>query len=222
MKIQNIIAGILLLVFASCGETTTIGKYKKEALSSNFSYVILKDLSNNLLEKNELFVEINEKITVGQIATLAEKLFETKEKQRRFYIFYILSGSGDNASAWAISHFDPELEIEILGSTAKQDTTSNKLADAVEGEIIGKWHEEKYTSSNYVIYKKDNKTFIRTIFKDGTEMDDELKEKKLDKRTRYDLKERSSSGEYFILNTDGGLEFYNSENKNFTTATKIP
>lgn len=211
-----------ILLLTTCNNNTgTIGKYKKEPLPDHFTYTIVKDESNAAIEKNELTVEINQKITVGQIATLADELYSSKPKQRRFYIFYILSGSGDNSSAWAISHFDPQVEIEIMGSTAKQDSISNKLADAVDGEVVGKWQEEKYTSSKYVIYKKDNKTFIKTIFKDGEDMDDELQEKKLAHGTQYNLKEGGSNGEYFILNTRGELEFYNSENKRFTTAKTI-
>jgi hypothetical protein len=220
MKNLILIVLMTVLFLASC-DSGTIGKYKKEPLSDNFSYNVIEDKSNVALEKNQLTLEINQKLTEGQIATLAEKLLNSKEKQRRFYIFYQLSGMKKGSGAWATSHFDPELEIEIIGSTSQQDDNSDKIADAViDGEVIGKWHEEQYTSSNYVIYKKDNKIFIKTIFKSGQVSDEELKEKKVGNGTRYDYKEGGFNGEYFIINSDGGLEFYNSENKNFTTASK--
>lgn len=216
--ILTVVTSVILL--ASC-DSGTIVKYKKEPLPDDFTYNILEDRSNEALEKNELTVEINKKITVEQIATLADKFFSSKSKQRRFYIFYLLPGMKAGSGAWATSHFDPELEIEIIGSTSQQDDNSDKLADAViDGDVIGKWHEEQYTSSNYVIYKKDNKIFIKTIYKSGQVSDEELKEKKVGNGTRYDYKEGGFNGEYFIINSDGGLEFYNSENKNFTTASK--
>lgn len=217
MKNLILTAVTTVLLLASC-DSGTIGKYKKEALPDNFSYNIIEDKSNEALEKNQLTIEINQKITEGQIATLAEKLFDSKPKQRRFYIFIQLQNA---SGAWAISHFDPELDIQILGSTSQQDDNANAKADEkIDGEVVGKWREEKYTSSNYVIFKKDSKIFIRTIFKNGQTSDEELKEKKVNTGTRYDYKEGGYNGEYFILNNDGGLEFYNSENKNFTTATK--
>lgn len=219
---KNLIFTVVTSVFllSSC-DSGTIGKYKKEPLPDDFTYNILEDRSNEALEKNELTVEINKKITVEQIATLADKFFSSKSKQRRFYIFYLLPGMKAGSGAWATSHFDPELEIEIIGSTSQQDDNSDKVADAViDGEVIGKWHEEQYTSSNYVIYKKDNKIFIKTIFKNGQISDEELKEKKVGNGTRYDYKQGGYNGEYFILNSDGGLEFYNSEDKKFTTASK--
>lgn len=215
-----ILTAVTIILFLSSCDNGTIGNYKKEPLPDDFTFNIIEDKSNEALEKNQLTIEINKKITVEQIATLADKFFSSKTKQRRFYIFYLLPGMKDGSGAWATSHFDPELEIEIIGSTPQQDTKSSQLADAVDGEVIGKWHEEQYTSSNYIIYKKDNKIFIKTIFKNGQTSDEELKEKKVNNGIRYEYKEGGFNGEYFILNSDGGLEFYNSENKNFTTATK--
>ncbi|WP_353150392.1 hypothetical protein [Chryseobacterium sp.] len=65
--------------------------------------------SNHNIEKNQLEVEINQKLTKGQLATLAEELYNTKDKQRRFYIFYNLKGNENGFMTWATSHFDPEL-----------------------------------------------------------------------------------------------------------------
>lgn len=87
--------------------------------------------------------------------------------------------------------------------------------------IIGKWHEEQYTSADYVLFKKDSQTFIKTIFKDGQTSDEELKSRKTSTGTRYDYKTGDNNGEYFVVNNSGELEFYNKEKKKFTTATKI-
>ncbi len=127
----------------------------------------------------------------------------------------------DGSGAWATSHFDPELKIDIIGATPKEEAAANATADKVEGEIVGKWHEEQYTSANYVIFRKDNKTFVRTIFKNGQTSDEELKCKKGSNGIRYDYKEGEMYGEYFILKNSGELQFYNKANKRFTTATKL-
>jgi len=216
-KLTYLLFAFILLI--SCSGNTKIGKYTKEPLPENFSYEIIKDESDADLEKNQLEVEISGKLTEGQIATLAEELFNSKDQQRRFYIFYKLKGVENSVAAWATSHFDPELEIDIIGSTTAEDINKDKLSEKIDGEVIGKWDENKYTFSNLIIYKKDNKTFIRTIFKNGQTSDVELNEKKTDKGIRYDYKDGGYNGEYFILNNDNGLELYNSENKNFTTAT---
>lgn len=216
-KLACLLFAFTLLI--SCGENTKIGKYTKEALPESFSYEIIKDESNTAIEKNQLEVEISEKLTEGQIATLAEELYNSKDQQRRFYIFYKLKGVENSVAAWATSHFDPELKIDITGSTTAEDLNKDKLSEKIDGEVIGKWDENKYTFSNLIIYKKDNKTFIKTVFKNGQTSDEELKESKTEKGIRYDYKNGGYNGEYFILNNQNGLELYNSENKNFTTAT---
>ncbi|MBO9702517.1 MAG: hypothetical protein J7604_20065 [Sporocytophaga sp.] len=219
MKKLFLITVAIISFLTSCD--STIGKYKKEALPDDFTYKVIEDNSDEALEKNQLTIEINKKITIEQIASLADKLFSSKPKQRRFYIFYLLPGMKSGSGAWAISHFDPDLDIQIIGSSVLEDQNANKISDAViDEEIIGKWREEQYTSSNYIIYKNNNKIFIKTIFKSGGTSDEELKEQKVKKGIRYDYKASGYNGEYFILNAAGELEFYNSENKNFTTATK--
>lgn len=132
MKQLSLLIASLLLFLISC-DSNKIGGYAKESLPSDFSYKILKDASNPALEKNQLTIEINEKISEGQVATLAEKLFKSKDKQRRFYIFYLLPGMKDGVSAWAISHFDPDLKIEIMGATPREETAQHSEADKVEG-----------------------------------------------------------------------------------------
>jgi hypothetical protein len=88
-----ILAFLGFLIFASCNESSTIGKYKKEPLPSDFTYRITKDDSDDASDKNSLIVEISKKLTVEQIATLAEELYNSKSKKRRFYIFYDLANT---------------------------------------------------------------------------------------------------------------------------------
>lgn len=239
IKITSILFAIFLLV--SCRDNTKIGKYTKEALPENFYYEIVKDESDALLEKNQLKVEISEKLTEGQIATLAEELYNSKDSRRRFYIWYKLKDV-DNGSAWATSHFDPELEISINGSTTEEDFNKNKLLEefdnkisvngstADEGKlskkneniIIGKWDENKFSFTNLIIYKKDNKTFLKTIFKNGTVLDDELIENKTPEGIRYNYKEaEANNNEFFILNSEGMLDIYDPIDGKYTTAKSI-
>jgi len=194
--------------------------FNKEELPENFEYRIIKDESNPNIEKNQLQVEINQKLTEGQLATLAEELYNSKDKQRRFYIFYNLKGNENTLMAWATSHFDPELEIAINGSTNAEDNKLQPEAQKVKDNIIGIFNEEDYTFSLYTIYENNGKTFIRTTLKGGESMDNEVEKINSKNGVRYNYKEDISQGEYFILNNDI-LEFYNSENKKFTSANKI-
>ena len=196
------------------GSSDTIGKYTKEELPQNFEYKIIEDQSNPSIEKNQLDVEINQKLTEGQIATLAEELFNTKDQERRFYIFYKLKGI-DNNIAWATSHFDPDLKIEIFGSNYKQDNSMLDSARKVDGNIIGIFDDSKNTNFFYTLYEKDGKKFMKVSFKDGGDMVEELKED----GNKYISKD-SNHGEYYILEGQQ-LDFYNSENTKFSTAPNV-
>ena len=199
-----------------------IGKYKKEPLPEHFSYKIIEDKSNEILDKNQLSLEISQKISIGQLATLASKLYKSKPKRKRFYMFYFLPGMKKNAGAWAITHFDPDLKIEILGTSSGDDTKNELKANKrINGEVIGKWKEEQYTASYYIIYKRNHKYFLRTISKTGQVFDEELSRQVKDKGIKFVYKQGGYNGEYFVINRQGNLDLYNKEGNKFTTARKI-
>jgi len=208
---KNIILILVALILVSC-DNSMIGKYKKEQLPSDFNYSITEDNSNNALEKNQLTIEINMKITVGQIATLADELYKSKPEQRRFYIFYNLKGMDTNKGAWATSHFDPELEIQILGSTEEQDNKTANVSD-ISGEIIGKWRSESsLMGAVLVLYKDSNgKLNMKITFKDGSSMTNEISEET--KQNMKILKDGNSHGEYYIIEQNGNLGMYGNNGK---------
>lgn len=223
VKMKNLILTFLAAFFLliSC-KNESIVKYKKETLPDNFSYKIIQDNSDIIIEKNQLAIEINQKLTEGQIATLAEKLFNSKKKQRRFYIAYLLEGMKYGSGAWATSHYDPELDIQILGSSLIEDENMAKISmEQIDGEVIGKWKEDLYNSYIYIIFKKENKYYLKTIYKNGQTVINELLELKVQKTTKYLYKNGGYDREYFQLNFEGNLELYDKENIKFFTALKV-
>lgn len=214
-----LIVFLVKVIFGS-NSSTTLGKYTKEDLPSNFEYSIIKDESNPSIEKNQLAVEINQKLTEGQLATLAEELYNTKDKQRRFYIFYNLKDNENSIVAWATSHFDPELEIAINGSSNTEDNKMLLDAKKVTGNIIGIFDERNYTFSLYTVYEDNGKTFVKTSFKNGQSMIEEMVKSNVKNGTKLVNKDGGSQGEYYILNNNI-LEFYNKEDKMFTKGGKL-
>lgn len=216
---KNYILILIAFIFStSCGDKSKIGKYTKEELPSEFSYVIVRDESDKALEKNELYVELSDKISEGQIATIANELYNSRDKERRFYIFYTLKEGGRSNSVWAVSHFDPNLEILINGLTATEELSLKKKADNIDGEILGEFFEGEYTLGRYIVFKKIDRLFVKTIFKDGSSMVEEMRESQSQAGIILNPREESN-GEYYIL-TGNTLELYNSDNKRFTVAKK--
>jgi hypothetical protein len=216
---KNLIYILTAIIIVSCSDGSTIGKYKKQPLPADFTYRILEDKSNDALEKNQLVIEISEKITTEQIATLADKLYRSKDKQRRFYIAYLLPGMQLDAGSWATSNFDPELKIEIDGSTAMEDLKTADTSD-VKGTILGKWRCEKSLSGAVlVLYRNsENKLILIMSLKDGARLENEIRESKLNGRTRYN--DDNQHGEYYLLEENGNLGLYGNDGK-FDEAVKI-
>ena len=65
------------------------------------------------------------------------------------------------------------------------------------------------------IYKKEKTTRIRSIYRDGTSSDEEIKASVLNGKKKFQLE--GETYEYFLLNSAGELEFW-SENRNYHTA----
>lgn len=185
-------------------------------------YDIISSMKNDTLKKVNIEVRINKKVDKYVLKSIANEIksdtiLTTYDK---IWIFYYLPDMEIGSGAWATTHFTPNLEVKILGSTEKQDKKAIKKTDGIDGKIIGKWKEEQYTSSVYVIYQKENQVFIRTIFPNSQISDESLIKKNVGEITRYDYKEDGYNGEYFKI-ADGILEFYNSEDKLFTKGTPI-
>lgn len=202
MQLKILLYSILMMLAISCAE----GKYKKEPLPDSFTYSVAEDNSNPVLDKNELVINISEKLSVEQLATLADEVFKSKPRQKRFYIFYELPNT---PGTWATSHFDPDLEISILGFTQEQDEHNKE--DLVDMTIIGKWSTEKFGFT--VIYFKDANQIekIKTIYSAGGESIEDVKSSLIDEETRIDYD--NNHGEYFIIQRDGKLGLYSENGK---------
>jgi len=117
------------------------------------------------------------------------------------------------SAAWATTHFTPDLEISILGATEKED----KVLDAVTVKadvIIGEWRDNRpMAESTMIIFWKAGKLKLKTSFADGSSMEQELMEKKVNGKTRYDYVKKNFFGEYFILESNKNLGMYGRDGK---------
>lgn len=230
-KLQCIIIGLFLL--SSCDQSVNITsdsekKQEKtfpqtEEISEDF-YKIIKETKNVNpafgINKCNIDIELKEKILADKLELVAIKLRETRKTFDKLWISFYLPGMKVDAGAWAIANFTPNLKVEILGTTLDEEKKQKENLDKIDGKIIGTFFEQQYTLATYTVYEKDNKTFIKMVFPDGSSSVDEMRKKTFSKGTRLEYKNGISNGEYFILTKNSVLDFYNAENKKFTTAGK--
>lgn len=192
-------------------------------LPSDFQYVITETRENPASGSNSIFVEINQKLPKEQLGELSEKI-KSEQKYRKVVISYVLP-QNTSGIAWATVSYNPDLKIEIIGSTFEDEKNINEQIKQIKGEIIGLWYEEEYTSSTKVLYKNEGKLFLATFKKQfgSNEISSDnvaITESKHSQGSKLTYK--NEHGEYYVLSSDKQrLMFFNAENKCFTTALPL-
>lgn len=209
-----IVSTLFLAILNSCSN-----------IPDDVKYTIIKEEPNinEVLGVNDCAIEVklNKRIDEKILTEIANQIKKDRRQYTRLWIKYYIEGVDYNAAAWATTHFEPELSVEIIGSSENALKTTIAKTQNIEGVILGKWYEEGYTQASYVLFQKDDKLFMRTIFSNGQEMDDEMSSIKIDTGTKYSCAQSDCNGEYYVVNDKSELEFYNKDNKRFTVAKAI-
>lgn len=226
MKKNIIIITTILLTLNSCKQNSENPNEQETTMESKqktSKYEILSEEDNIKPEfgfnKCNINIELKEKISIEELTKIANEIRETRTSYDNLWIFYYLHGIKDDSNAWATSHFTPNLKVEIIGSTLEEETKLKSESKNVDGKILGEFFEKKYVNGTFTVYEKDNKTFVKMAFKNGSSSIDEMTKKNVKNGIRLDQKS-DGNGEYYILTNAEVLEFYNAENKRFTTANK--
>ena len=203
MKISVIILLIALLSIATSSVADT---------ASGIKYEIIEETPNIKLSKNNLKIVLSKKANKHVLKEIATALRKSRKQYDRLWIFYYPKGLPTNAGAWATTHYTPSLKVSIIGSTEKEDKALNAVT-VKNGVIIGKWKDTRAMSGGtFIIFRKGKKLMLKTAFKDGSSMEQEIKEKKAAGKVRYDYT-GSFHGEYFMLENNKNLGMYGSNGK---------
>jgi len=216
---------ILCLLF-SCGQNVKSDQpkvtieTKVETSCSDSLYKIVSEKENVNpkfgFNKCNIEVQLTSKIDKEVLICIANKIRQTRESYDHLWIFYNIKGQKSNI-AWATTHFNPNLEVEIIGSTSEEDKKMNNIS--VDGDIIGEWNDTRaYAEHVAILYKKNNKIFMKRIFSDGSNGEDEFIIKTVKGKIRYEPKQNTHN-EYFIIENNGNLGMYDNEGK-FAEAIK--
>lgn len=186
-----------------------------ESSASIAEYNILEDTVKSNI-KRTVEVELPERLDETELTRLAEHIkgLSNKEVERTF-IGYRIAGTDPNQVYWATTHYNPNLEVKIMGESAT-NYESMKGQVLPEGDVIGSWMVNQGLEYRMTAYNKDGKTYLQSMYSDGTSSDDLYMLTETDKGTKLE-EEGNEFGEYFIINSEGKLEFW-SDNGNYYTA----
>lgn len=184
--------------------------------SVGIDYKVTKDEAKGDV-KRTVEIVLPERVDEATLKALAKAVHE--DGFERTFIGYRLEGQ-EGGFYWATTNFNPDLEISFLGSEKQAHDKLKSSEIQVEGKIVGKWLVDWGYEYKAAIYQDGNKVMMKTLFSDGSGQDSELAINQINGKTRYYDDGGKERGEYYVIATNGDLQFW-SENGNYYTAPKI-
>lgn len=156
--------------------------------------------------KRSLDVRLSKKVSEEELRAIAVELKSNDSQQyERTFIVYYLPGMTVNAGGWATTHFNPTLDVLILGLTAQEEQALVTERASSDREVIGSWLSE-FMGGRITIYREVGTLYIEMKFNDGSNLKEELQEKSSPFGRRFDIVMGSSFGDYWIIDREGNLE----------------
>jgi hypothetical protein len=224
----------LILAIGSVDDSATPSRSSSEKRSSpstahapsptipaDVTYTIIS--SDTYLDwKRSLDVRLNKKVSEETLRAIALKLKSADSKKyESTFICYYLPDMKVGAGAWATTHFDPDLKVRIQGLTAEQEEALKQQPDDPSREVIGSWLDESpFIGSRITIFRQNGRLFTENAYKDGSSGKKEIIEKLSGKNRRFQRKEGSSVGEFYVIDGQGNLQMWDEEGI-ISTARKI-
>lgn len=162
-------------------------------------------------EKQSIDVELSRRLTVEELTALANVLAGDRSKFARTFILYYLSGQDRNNGAWATSHFNPDLNVQIMGFTDEQEAHAVAQSKTQTGTTRGSWQSE-FPPCVYTILETGGQTIMKRVFSDGSGGRDVLTPRASGRGRRFD-DTGSEHGEYYVITAGGQLEIWDPEGK---------
>jgi hypothetical protein len=191
--------------------------------------IIPKDVTYSIIETNvvkgikrSLDVRLSRKVTEDVLYSIALELKSQDPKEyERTFICYYLPDMKVGAGVWATTHFDPDLDVRILGLTAEQEESFVNEPEDSSREVVGNWlNESLLPQSKITIYSQNGKLYMEKNFKDGSSSNKEMMKKASSSGQWYEEKSGSSFGEYYLIDRQGNLQIHDSDGL-IATAKKI-
>jgi len=160
--------------------------------------------------KRTVNVFLSGKTTADDLRAVALEIKDHDDASyERTFIHYWLPGMEVGAGAWASSHFNPDLKVAILGSTAEQDQATASGLNRPGVVMVGMWNWGQVGLTS--LFKEDGQLWIGQAHNDGSSGKNKVVESKSEMGRRFDPIEKNPSGEFWLLTEDGRLEIRDGE-----------
>jgi len=198
-----------ILLFLACNQTPSTTTNQSEPIPKKVSLPNYQIIDKHFRKpfKASWDIRLDKQISEAEIKAIANHLKSSHPDYDNYFITYLLPDMEQGNGAWATSHFNPSLNINILGATSEEEERMKNI-EIPEGKILGKWYDNSPISGNStIIYQQGKKYKARRLYKDGSFGDDDLFKKgnKFSFDTYFD--------EYMVIEKDGTLGWYDDTGK---------
>ncbi len=212
-----------ILAVGSVDTETRTERTQETNIPNDVSFSII-DSDTFLNYRRSLTVRLNKRVSEQVLRAIALHL---KDLDRRTYdrtfITYYLPGMDPNDRAWATTHFNPDLEVLILGSTTGQKRNLATQPYPADRQIIGSWLDE-LMESRVTFFRDGDKIFMERMFTSGSSRIEEVAERDGWSGRRFDKIEGPSDGDHYVIDSDGNLQIRDNEGfiRSLTTILRQP
>lgn len=196
---------VALSLWISCVILVLVGAANAQD-RQGITYSVISDKDFQGVRRS-IDVRLDRKASLEELRSIA---MELKARERRNYertfIAYYLPGMKAGSGAWATSHFDPEIEVKILGLTSSKEAEMVQHEKSQSRDIVGIWVDERpYAGSTLTLYRDRGKLYLESKYEDGSGSTDEMAESRTSNGMKLVEKGGNPHGEYFVLDASGDL-----------------
>ena len=212
----------ILIFVAGCGDTTSPQPSDSSPPQEQPTATpIPEDLTYTIIDKNivpgikrSLDIRLNKKVSKDVLKSIAMELKNSDSNSyERTFIGYYLPEMKVNAGYWATTHFNPDLEVRILGPTVEQEKALNQQPVVPSREIIGSWlQDEEPFPGRITIFREDGALFMEKTYRDGTIGKDQMVEKPSNKGRKFMKGKRTDPDhDYYLVDNHGDLQIWSQD-----------
>lgn len=187
---------------------TQVANSSEKSLTQYYS--IISDKPTGTV-KRAVDVRLKEKVSEETIKRIATEIRASNRKRfERTFIIYYLPDQIVGAGGWATSHFNPSLEVDILGLPKDSEAVSATVAKSGETEI-GRWEYPAPSGFIAVVLKSDAGFTLRRTFGDGSSLVERITASLNGTEIFLLPVEKSDTGDYWILDADGNFRLMDND-----------
>lgn len=200
---------LLTCLVLACGDAGSEGELDEAALPSSDLFEVI-EFAEGPGKKCSLDIRLHQEIGIAALQVFAARFRDGIGKPcQPLFISYYLPGMEVGAGAWAVSHFTPNPNVQIIGGIEDNEV---EVAPRLGQRILAKWADRRpFAAAEVTLYQDGFDVFLRWDYFDGSQTVTEVIETPHGRGVRYDEKEQNQFGDYYIVNAEGDLEYWDRE-----------